>query len=161
MAAQCLEALPCVAPCSLPSSWGWTFVVALTVCSTLYVSGGVAYSHKVKGESLAAANMPKLLPHVEQWTAFGGLVSDGVSFSKASWLAYRDASGAVAQVAGSVGGYESLADADEPPASTGADAAPSSPRDDSEASPFDAARSGSESDGDGDDDGGGGGGAAA
>ena len=68
---------------------------------------------------------------------------------------------AVAQVAGSVGGYESLADADEPPASAGADAAPSSPRDDSGASPFDAARSGSESDGDGDDDGGGGGGAAA
>jgi hypothetical protein len=82
---QCLEALPCVAPCSLPTSFGLSFIIVFTVCSTVYVGGGIAYNHKVKGERLVAENLRQLLPHVEHWQALGGLVSDGMSFSKTSW----------------------------------------------------------------------------
>ena len=74
-----------MAPCSLPSSFGWNFIVILAVCSTVYVGGGIAYNHKVKGETLAYENARQLLPHMEYWQALGGLVSDGMSFSKTSW----------------------------------------------------------------------------
>ena len=177
-------------PCTLPSSFGWNFIIFFAVCSTVYVGGGIAYNHKVKGERLAYENARQLFPHVEHWQALAGLVGDGISFSKASWDAcvyrvpqtsralpvpfsaaachltlarhtnfdcamhnanrYREASGAVAQVAGSVGGYESLADIDEPsevpkptPVPAGAALGESSTLLES---PFDAARSGSESD---------------
>jgi hypothetical protein len=74
-----------VAPCSLPSSFGWSFSIVFAVCSTVYIGGGIAYNHKVKGERLAAENVRQLLPHVEHWKGLAGLVSDGMSFSKTSW----------------------------------------------------------------------------
>ena len=55
------------------------------MCGTVYVGGGIAYNHKVKGETLAYENARQLLPHMEYWQALGGLVSDGMSFSKTSW----------------------------------------------------------------------------
>ena len=146
----CLEAMPCVAPsCTLPSSLGWTFTIFITVSTTLYVFGGVAYNHKVKGEDLTKTNLPKLLPHVDHWKAFGGLVSDGFAFSKVQaaekMAAYREPSASVAQVAGSAGGYDSLAEASNSPTKAAAPAAVDAA---SAASPFDAARSGSDSDSD-------------
>jgi len=145
----CLEAMPCVAPCTLPSSFGFTFIIFLAVSTTLYVFGGVAYNHKVKGEDLSKTNLPKLLPHVEYWKAFGGLVSDGCAFSKVQaaekMKAYREGSANVAEVAGSTG-YGSLAEANSSPTKVAAPAAV-----DAADSPFDAARSGSGSDSDGGD----------
>jgi hypothetical protein len=101
--ACCLEALPCVAPCSLPAAWGWAFIIALSVCSALYVGGGVALTSRVENEPLTPSNLPKLLPHVAQWQALGGLVLDGCTYTKARWANRNGVGGAAAAA-----GYESL-----------------------------------------------------
>jgi hypothetical protein len=80
----CLEALPCVSPCSLPLSGGWRMVVALLVCSALYAGGGVAHAVRVRGVALDPGNARQLLPHAATWAALGGLVHDGIAFSVAA-----------------------------------------------------------------------------
>eukprot|EP01051_Picozoa_sp_SAG22_P019788 SAG22_NODE_3764_length_1538_cov_1.357192_1_plen_333_part_00 len=84
----CLQAEPCVAPCSLPAGAGWTFVALLLVGSGLYVAGGVAHSVQVRGVPLSAGP-GQLLPHTEHWLAVLGLVQDGLVFTKARYAAYR------------------------------------------------------------------------
>jgi hypothetical protein len=65
-------------------SFGWKFTLILGGCVTLYVGGGIVHN-KVKGEQLQASNIKRLLPHVEQWSALAGLVTDGCAFSRARW----------------------------------------------------------------------------
>lgn len=99
-AACCLEALPCVAPCSLPAAWGWAFIVAFCICTGLYVGGGVAYTSRVENEPLTPSNLPKLLPHAAQWQALGGLVLDGCTYTRARWGSRAEGG------AGAAAGYE-------------------------------------------------------
>ena len=59
------------------SEWGWTFLIALFIGSVLYVTGGVAYSHKALGQPIGI----KALPHRNFWiTAYGLVVDGGVFF---------------------------------------------------------------------------------
>lgn len=59
------------------SAWGATFLLALFVCTTLYLSAGVAHSVKIKGQQLG----PRSLPHREYWLQLAGLVRDGAVWS--------------------------------------------------------------------------------
>ena len=63
-----------------PSLLGWSLVLTLAAFSSVYVVGGVAYGMKVRG---APAGL-KAHPHEERWAQLAGLVSDGISFAKAS-----------------------------------------------------------------------------
>lgn len=80
----CLTALPCVAPCIPPSSWGWTFIVLLGVSSVLYIGGGVTYNVKLNGMEPSM----QALPNPEQWRAFYGFVADGIAYSRRQLSAY-------------------------------------------------------------------------
>eukprot|EP01052_Picozoa_sp_SAG31_P022298 SAG31_NODE_1768_length_7313_cov_3.691295_2_plen_88_part_00 len=55
----------------------WTIVIIILTAAGLYVVGGVAYNYKVK-EEIA-------LPHVAFWKNVGGLVVDGIKWSKAKY----------------------------------------------------------------------------
>jgi hypothetical protein len=57
------------------SEWGWTLLLILLICTTLYLGGGTAYSYKAQGKKGVDA-----LPHPEFWTTFRGLVEDGTAF---------------------------------------------------------------------------------
>ena len=87
-ASCCLQAEPCVAPCTLPAGFGWIFITVLVIGCCLYVSIGVSHSVKVRGVPLSA-EVGQLLPHTEHWLALVGLVKDGMLFSKARYEAYR------------------------------------------------------------------------
>lgn len=54
----------------------WSIAGSIIGVIVLYVFGGVAYNYKVKGVGLA-------LPHVDFWRNVGGLVKDGVTFTRA------------------------------------------------------------------------------
>lgn len=84
----CLQAEPCVDPCTLPAGAGWTFVVLFVSCCVIYIAGGVTHSVKVRGVP-PSAGAGQLLPHTEHWVALVGLVHDGVAFTKARYAAYR------------------------------------------------------------------------
>ena len=117
---QCLSQVPCdstaVPPCSLPASWGWTFVIALAVCSTLYVAGGVGYAVKVQGESPSSGHLA-LHPHHSTWVALGGLLSDGAAFAMLKARQYRDPAYSPVAEAGAPkqAGKKGAAAAAEPP----------------------------------------------
>ena len=96
----CLQATPCVSPCSLPLGSGWVFVLAVAVCSTLYIGGGMGYSVKVQGKDASEGIIP-LLPHREFWRSVRGLCADGWVFTQAE----------VAKRRGGGGGYEKVPDA--------------------------------------------------
>lgn len=59
------------------SAWGATFLLVVFVCSMLYLSAGVVYNVKVKGQPLGSGS----LPHKENWLQVTGLVRDGAVWS--------------------------------------------------------------------------------
>ena len=72
-AGHCLEQIPCdsraTPPCSLPTTWGWPFVIIMGVTAALYVAGGVTYTVRVKGEdgfvrASLATRIPQLEPYI-------------------------------------------------------------------------------------------------
>jgi hypothetical protein len=83
------------------SAWGWPFIVTLLVCTTLYLAIGMTYNLKVRAVPMGKG----IIPQRELWSQLGGLVLDGVLFSKAKTasLAGR-AMGARAGSAGEQGG---------------------------------------------------------
>jgi|EP01043_Picozoa_sp_COSAG02_P049045 hypothetical protein len=56
----------------------WTIAGSIIGVFALYLFGGIAYNYKVKGVGFA-------LPHVDFWKNVGGLVKDGVIFSRAKY----------------------------------------------------------------------------
>lgn len=79
---QCLHARPCddsaKPPCTLPAAWGWTFVIALSVCAAVYGGGGIGFGVRSQGKPPGV----DAHPHYEQLSAIGGLVQDGVAWTQ-------------------------------------------------------------------------------
>jgi hypothetical protein len=79
---QCLHAKPCdgsaTPPCHLPLSWGWAFIIVFGACAAVYAGGGITFGVRSQGKS------PGLdaHPHYEQVMAIGGLVQDGVVWTR-------------------------------------------------------------------------------
>jgi hypothetical protein len=73
----CLQAEPCVSPCSLP--WGFAGYFLFLFCLVIvgYAGGGVVYSVKVRGKS-PSDGIDQLLPHHAEWDAV--LVSSFIHF---------------------------------------------------------------------------------
>ena len=65
--------------CYAASSWGWTLIIVLGVAGLLYVGGGIGFGVKIQGAAPGIAAHP----HADQWKQTGGLVVDGVVFTRA------------------------------------------------------------------------------
>jgi hypothetical protein len=90
---KCLTQEPCNSesspPCALPSGWGGPFLIAVAVASVLYLAGGVAYAKKVQGRDVTLTTAVASHPHHALWLSLGGLVADGVLFSRERVKAWR------------------------------------------------------------------------
>jgi hypothetical protein len=106
----CLQATPCVSPCSLPLGWGWAFLLAVSLLSALYVGGGMLHSTKVQGKAFSDGGIVPLLPHGEFWRAAWGLCADGTVFARAE-LAKRRGGGGYEAVPEAGGSAAATADA--------------------------------------------------
>ena len=62
------------------SAWGWTFIITLSILSTLYVGGGIGFGVK----TLGAEPGIEAHPHSALWRQAAGLAQDGAVFAKAS-----------------------------------------------------------------------------
>ena len=88
----CVTADPCVAPCSLPLGWGWSFIIVFGCSSVLYLFGGLWWAVKVQGK-MPTHNVSFMLgehPHAAYWQGFHGCVHDGIVYAvrrQASWRA--------------------------------------------------------------------------
>lgn len=71
------------------SNWGIAFVITLSVCTVLYVGGGIGFANKTQGKDLAISSHP----HFGHWAQLRGLVTDGAIFAKAKIDERRKASG--------------------------------------------------------------------
>ena len=70
--------------CSVPSSWGGTFLLVCLLVTILYLSGGAQYASKVQGKTFRGQHSwIALLPHHVQWVGAFSLVTDGCSFTRA------------------------------------------------------------------------------
>ena len=88
----CLTALPCKPPaCVAPSGWAWPFIICFCLCCAGYVGGGLAHASRADGSTITGLSDH---PHHALWLNGAGLVSDGVSFTKARIREYRDGRGA-------------------------------------------------------------------
>jgi len=61
------------------SAWGWTFIITLSILSTLYVGGGIGFGVK----TLGAEPGIEAHPHSALWRQAAGLAQDGAVFAKA------------------------------------------------------------------------------
>ena len=53
------------------SSWGIAFVITFSVCTVLYVGGGIGFANKTQGSDLAISSHP----HFGHWAQLRGLVT--------------------------------------------------------------------------------------
>eukprot|EP01051_Picozoa_sp_SAG22_P000434 SAG22_NODE_11_length_35583_cov_107.128790_34_plen_310_part_00 len=77
-------------------AWGLPLILVLGLGAVFYVSGGVAYNHKVGGQPLG----PAALPHQEFWLELAGLVRDGAKFAADKTAAELQARGVMGGGAG-------------------------------------------------------------
>lgn len=71
------------------SNWGIAFLISLSVCTALYVGGGIGFANKTRGSVLAISSHP----HFGHWAQLRGLVTDGAVFAQAKVNERRKASG--------------------------------------------------------------------
>ena len=69
--------------------WGFTMLLLLGAGGVLYVGGGAAYAKKVQGREVTPTTALASHPHHGLWLSLGGLVADGVVFSRALVSAWR------------------------------------------------------------------------
>ena len=90
---QCLHGKPCdsssTPPCSLPASWGDTFLILFCVAGALYAGGGVAFGVRSGEPAGLTAH-----PHHAAIKAVAGLAQDGVAFTRARIAERRGGGGA-------------------------------------------------------------------
>lgn len=67
--------------CHAATGWGWTFIIILGVIGLLYVGGGIGFGVKIQGADASAGISAH--PHLGQWKQAGGLVVDGMLFTRA------------------------------------------------------------------------------
>ena len=75
-----MTALPCVAPCHVPVSWGTAFLVAAGAAAMVYglYCGALLYARSLaRGAPGEQARPAALAHHVEFWRQLGALVYDG------------------------------------------------------------------------------------
>ena len=73
----------------MATRWGVTMLLFLGVGGMLYVGGGAVYAKKVQGKEVTPATALAAHPHHSLWLSLGGLVADGVVFSRALVSAWR------------------------------------------------------------------------
>lgn len=70
-----------------PSRWGETTILLLLSLPLVYLGVGVAHAWVIQGKRGVG---PELLPHLEQWRALGGLLQDGLGWSRARLAGRRE-----------------------------------------------------------------------
>jgi len=84
-------------------SWGWLFIIILAASTVLYCGCGSAFKYK----KLGVTGM-EMLPQIEFWRDYPGLVKDGLAFTVAKIKAcFRPGSG-MAGSGGAGGGYSTV-----------------------------------------------------
>ena len=79
----CLTSDPCHFPC-WERFWGTLILIYLALGMVFYVVGSVAHSVRVKGQPMpkTLAGVVHALAWQENWAALGGMVTDGVTYTK-------------------------------------------------------------------------------
>lgn len=71
------------------SNWGIAFLITLSVCTVVYVGGGIGFANKTHGSDLAISSHP----HFGYWAHLRGFVTDGAVFAQAKVNERRKARG--------------------------------------------------------------------
>jgi len=71
-----------------PSSWGWPFLLFVSLPGGLYLAAGYLYNSRAKGLRGSAA-----LPHAVLWMELSGLVADGITLARGQASARRGGGG--------------------------------------------------------------------
>ena len=74
--------------CSSP--WGWTFLGALVLCTSIYILLGVFGPwHRGKVAGLKPSEALRLHPHYRSWQQAAGLIADGIVFTQRALTGQR------------------------------------------------------------------------